>query len=99
MLTQLNLKNVGPSDEMNLELGKRLNLLTGDNGLEKSFLLDIAWWAMTCKWPAEVNSKLTAGKKAQPAPSGEGKIAFSFTGKSKPETYESKYDRKGRAAR
>src|SRR5690606_24908780 len=44
----------------------RLNLITGDNGLGKSFLLDIAWWALTGNWPAEVNSRLTSGRIALP---------------------------------
>ena len=29
---------------MEMELAPRLNLITGDNGLGKSFLLDVAWW-------------------------------------------------------
>lgn len=91
MLKHLKMTNVGPAPTMELEFGKRMNLLTGDNGLGKSFLLDIAWWALTRKWPAEVNPKLTAGKKALPAKSGDATISFSFTGKTKEESYESKY--------
>lgn len=33
-----------------MQFAPRFNVLTGDNGLGKSFLLDIAWWAMTGKW-------------------------------------------------
>ncbi len=66
MLKQLTLTNVGPAPVMELEFGERLNLITGDNGLGKSFLLDIAWWALTGKWPAEVNSRLTSGRIALP---------------------------------
>lgn len=47
MLTYLHLTNVGPASEMKLDLAPRLNLITGDNGLGKSFLLDAAWWALT----------------------------------------------------
>lgn len=36
--------NVGPAPEMEVELAPRLNLITGDNGLGKSFLLDVAFW-------------------------------------------------------
>ena len=71
MLQQLHLKNVGPSPEMDLHFGERLNLITGNNGLGKSFLLDVAWWALTRRWPAEINPKLTAGKKALPSFAGE----------------------------
>lgn len=97
MLKNLKMANVGPAPKMELEFGKRLNLLTGDNGLGKSFLLDISWWTLTRKWPAETNPKLTGGKKALPAGDGEAKISFSFTSKSKEETYESTYLRKEQA--
>ena len=55
MLKELKLSHVGPAPSMELEFGERLNLITGDNGLGKSFLLDIAWWALTRRWPAEIN--------------------------------------------
>ncbi len=97
MLKHLKMTNVGPSPSMELDLGERLNLMTGDNGLGKSFLLDIAWWSLTRKWPAEINPKLTAGKKALPAGPGDATISFSFTGKSKKESYESSYLRKEQA--
>jgi AAA domain, putative AbiEii toxin, Type IV TA system len=35
---------------MAMTFGERLSLVTGDNGLGKSFLLDIAWWAATGSW-------------------------------------------------
>ena len=92
MLKHLKLTNIGPADA-ELEFGKRLNLITGDNGLGKSFLMDIAWWAMTKKWPAEANPKLTSGKKALPRGDDVATIDFSFTGKSKPVKYLSSYAR------
>ena len=51
MLRYLHLTNVGPAPEMEAELAPRINLITGDNGLGKSFLLDIAWWALTRRGP------------------------------------------------
>lgn len=66
MLESLKLVNVGPAPEMTLELAPRFNLLTGDNGLGKSFLLDVAWWAITQSWPQEVNPRMTSGLPAQP---------------------------------
>ncbi len=36
MLRSLHMKDVGPAARLDLELGERLNLLTGDNGLGKS---------------------------------------------------------------
>ncbi len=97
MIKRLKLSNVGPAQSMELEFGKRLNLLTGDNGLGKSFLLDIAWWALTRKWPAEVNPRLPAGLMAKPYESGKADIEFAFTAKSKPVSYVSTFDRKVQA--
>lgn len=53
MLKRLRLRNVGPAPELELELAPRLNLITGDNGLGKSFLLDVMWWALTQTWARE----------------------------------------------
>lgn len=50
MLKELHLKNVGPVPTFDIELGNRLNLFTGDNGLGKTFLLDVVWWALTGSW-------------------------------------------------
>jgi hypothetical protein len=50
MLEKLTMKYVGPADTMEMVLAPRVNLITGDNGLGKSFLLDVAWWALTRTW-------------------------------------------------
>ena len=50
MLESLSLKNLGPAPELDFEFGERLNVITGDNGLGKTFLLDVAWWALTRCW-------------------------------------------------
>lgn len=68
-LESLHLRNVGPAPEMELHFAPRLNLITGDNGLGKSFLLDVAWWALTRKWPHDLNPKLTSGYAARPTDS------------------------------
>lgn len=47
MLEGLKLEGVGPSPRMEFAFAPRLNLLTGDNGLGKTFVLDLAWWALT----------------------------------------------------
>lgn len=49
-ITSLGLSNVGPARQMGLEFGPGLTIVTGDNGLGKSFLLDFAWWAATGQW-------------------------------------------------
>lgn len=97
MLKTLKINGVGPSSAMTLNFGDRLNLITGDNGLGKSFLLDIAFWAMTRRWPGEVNKRLTTGRVALPRPAEQGEITFSFTGKTAIEQYTSRYDRQTQA--
>jgi hypothetical protein len=52
MIQELHLKKVGPAPEFNAVFAERLNLFTGDNGLGKTFLLDIVWWALTGTWAA-----------------------------------------------
>jgi len=56
-LQLLKLAGVGPAEEFELASAPRLNIITGDNGLGKTFLLDCAWWALTGEW---------AGVKANP---------------------------------
>jgi hypothetical protein len=50
MLKELHLQSVGPSPQFDVEFANRLNIFTGDNGLGKSFLLDVAWWVLTGNW-------------------------------------------------
>lgn len=94
MLKHLHISDVGPAARMELDFGERLNVITGDNGLGKSFILDIAWWALTRKWPAEINKRLTSGFMAKPQGSAPAEISFTFTAKSKTHAYTSKFDRK-----
>lgn len=51
MLRYLKTTHVGPAPGFELSLGPRLNVVTGDNGLGKSLLLDIAWWVCSRDWP------------------------------------------------
>jgi len=53
MLKYLELEHVGPAPSMRLDFAPRLTLLTGDNGLGKTFVLDIAWWALAHTWVEE----------------------------------------------
>jgi hypothetical protein len=92
MLKELNIHGVGPASKMDLVFGDRLNFITGDNGLGKSFLLDIAWWAMTRQWPRELNPKLASGYPAKPNSPKQASIGFKFTSKVTTEEYTSKFD-------
>ena len=85
MLKRLRLRHVGPAARMDIHLAPRLNLLTGDNGLGKTFALDVAWWALTRTWVAE---------PAWPSPDQDGtpKICFEIEGhRGKVENFESTY--------
>jgi RNAse (barnase) inhibitor barstar len=53
MLKELHLKRVGPASQFDVEFADRLNIFTGDNGLGKTFLLDIIWWLLTGTWANE----------------------------------------------
>jgi hypothetical protein len=92
MIESLHLKNVGPAHEMKMELAPRLNLITGDNGLGKSFLLDVAWWALTRKWPQDLNENLTSGYAARPTDANKkATIKFSVESTGGRVGYESSY--------
>lgn len=55
MLRKLVLHQVGPAAHLALDpVAPRLNLVTGDNGLGKSFLLEAAWWGLTRTWHGHV---------------------------------------------
>ena len=54
-LKAIEMSRVGPADNLRLDLGKRLTVIAGDNGLGKSFLLDVAWWAATGRWAGPVH--------------------------------------------
>jgi hypothetical protein len=66
MLEMLHLKNVGPAPEMKLEFGSRLNVITGDNGLGKSFILDCAWFGLTKRFLKPMNPKMQYGEMPRP---------------------------------
>lgn len=84
MLESIHLKNVGPAPEMKADLAPRLNLITGDNGLGKSFLLDVAWWALTRTWAREF---------VIPRPGVKAEITYQYTIKTKPSyAYTSTYE-------
>ena len=50
MLRSLELVDVGPSPRLKIDLWTRLNVFAGDNGLGKSFVLEVLWWALTGVW-------------------------------------------------
>ena len=47
---RLEIREVGPATTIVYEPNKRLNVITGDNSLGKTFLLDSIWWTITGRW-------------------------------------------------
>lgn len=75
-LSKLELVNVGPCNHLKITLSPRLNIITGDNGLGKTFLMDCAWWVLTNTWTGnEARPKYAEGSK-------KSYICYSISGKS-----------------
>jgi hypothetical protein len=85
VLRKLDLHHVGPADRMTMDpIAPRYNLITGDNGLGKSFLLEASWWALTRTWhetPAVPNQQTAS-------------IGYSFDGDQVPHSSNSVWNRK-----
>jgi hypothetical protein len=73
-LASLRLQNTGPAPSLTLaDIAPRVNVITGDNGLGKSFLLEAVWWMLTGRWhmlpavvtdqwqPAAISAQLREG--------------------------------------
>ncbi|HET6251502.1 MAG TPA: AAA family ATPase [Tepidisphaeraceae bacterium] len=59
----LDLVDVGPGSHFHYEPAERLNIITGDNSLGKTFLLETIWWSLTQDWlEIPVQPKPTAAK-------------------------------------
>lgn len=87
MLHSLELTDVGPAEHLEIELQPRVNLITGDNGLGKTFLLDVAWWVLGRTWANGYQALPRRGAKA-------ATIAYVVDIKSsKKKRYESVFDR------
>lgn len=72
VLNSIKLEGVGPADQLGpVDFSPRVNFITGDNGLGKSFLLDIGWWALTRNW--------ARGVVAAPRKKGRKKARISYS--------------------
>lgn len=65
-LSLLELQGVGPARHLCLEFSERMNLITGDNGLGKSFILESAWWALSGTWTSSLAYPRNDAKKSEP---------------------------------
>ena len=73
-LSTIRLEEVGPASRMDLEFGNRISLIAGDNGLGKSFLLEVVWWAITGSWVTMPAMPLSRTNSAKSRP----KITYEF---------------------
>lgn len=85
MLNKLALSGVGPAQKLTIDFKSRLNFLTGDNGLGKSFVLDIAWWALTRTWARGIMA-------APRQDAGESTIGYSYRGITSDFEWASQFD-------
>lgn len=85
-LTYLEIQGVGAAKKLCFEPAERLSLITGDNGLGKTFLLECAWWALTGQW-----ANLPA-YPTQNASDDEPVITFQISGDSESDTESISYN-------
>lgn len=73
MIDWIELTEVGPAQHLRVDFARRLTVFAGDNGLGKSFLLEVAWWVLTGRWarePALPRSPAAGPPAADPRMSG-----------------------------
>lgn len=89
MLKEVHLEGIGPSLSLGpIFFAKRLNFITGDNGLGKSFILDICWWVLTRNWARGVMA--TPPRRAKTAA-----IKYSYSKRTKGDFEDTvKFDKK-----
>jgi AAA domain, putative AbiEii toxin, Type IV TA system len=85
-LRRLEIQGVGPAKKLVFQPGERLTLITGDNGLGKTFLLDCAWWALTGKWAGLPAYPVGDSNKSKPV------IGFHISGDSESGLVEATYN-------
>jgi len=75
ILNFLELAGIGPSKKLSFNPSQRLTIITGDNGLGKTFLLECAWWSLTGLW-AEADRPVVPRLDARKS---EPKITFEIS--------------------
>ncbi len=75
-LRLLELRAIGPASRLSFEPADRLTIITGDNGLGKTFFLECAWWSLTGMW-----AETTAAPRPDARVKGPS-ITFQISGKS-----------------
>lgn len=85
-LQLLEIQGVDPVKKIVFQPGKRLTIITGDNGLGKTFLLDCAWYALTGKWAGLPAYPISSNRKNEPI------IGFKISENSESEKIRVPYD-------
>ena len=85
MLKNLTFEGVGPAERLAIDFTPRLNFLTGDNGLGKSFVVAIAWWSLTRTWPRDGIATPRKG-------ASQSSIAYCYEGSTGEFAYKSNFD-------
>ncbi|MBH2018695.1 MAG: ATP-binding protein [Burkholderiales bacterium] len=89
-LTYLETRGIGPADIFKIYPAKRLTIITGDNGLGKSFLLETAWLALTGKW---ADKPIHPRRDSKYSKYNNGEIIFEIEGeRSKAQRRTTTYD-------
>ena len=79
-LRVLSLRDVGPGHELEFNPAERLSIITGDNGLGKTFLLECAWWSLTGVWAEQQALPIMQDSRRPPS------ITFAIAGANGHET-------------
>lgn len=66
-LRLLRIDGIGPSKSMTFGPAERLSIITGDNGLGKTFLLEMVWWSLTGHWAEQPAFPRLDVKKSEPS--------------------------------
>ena len=87
-LRYLETRHIGPSDRLRYEPSERLNVITGDNSLGKTFILECIWWSLTGSWLDQEMVPTNKDTRAEPS------ISFGLATKTrKPQTFVSNFNR------
>lgn len=73
-LKYLEMRGIGPMHRLEFNPAERLSVITGDNGLGKTFILECAWWSLTGHWAERRAYPRTDAKRDEPA------ITFTIAG-------------------
>lgn len=73
-LQYLEMSGIGPTHNLKFNPAERLSVITGDNGLGKTFILECAWWGLTGMWAERQAHPRTDAHEGEPA------ITFTIAG-------------------